>query len=66
MFGVKASTVTVDEPAAENVEMDEEPSNENLSSDGGRTPKEESIIILSEDENQPGMFPYSLARFINL
>lgn len=65
MFGVKASTVTVDEPAAENVEMDEEPSNENLSSDGGRTPKEESVIV-SEDEYQPGMFPYSLARFINL
>ena len=68
MFGIKPSTSVLEEtivPPADAVNVDESPE-ESRDSEGGQALKDECIILVSEDDHDPGMFSfvYSFYTFL--
>ena len=68
MFGIKPSASVPEEtiaPPVDAVNVDESPK-ESRDSGGEQTPKDECIILVSEDDHDPGMFSfiYSFYSFL--
>ena len=71
MFGIKPSASVPEEiiaPPVDAVNVDESPE-ESRDSEGGQTLKDECIILVSEDDPDPGMMSffflfYSLLNFV--